>query len=380
MIRIPGKIPISIHPTFWLVSALIGFLYSGHLIGTVIWIGIIFVSVLFHEMGHALTALAFGLRPRIELVAMGGLTYHEGDKLSGWKRFFIVFNGPLFGFILFLIATACVQLSFIQNTQIASIIALVQVVNLFWTLINLIPVLPLDGGQLLRVVLESFFGVKGFRYTLIIGAVISLCISLFSFINQQFFIGALFFLFAFQGYDSFRKSRFMSEPDQKESIKASLLKAEGLLAAGNKAEAQTAFEMLRKEAKQGLIYNMATQYLAFLENENGNTLRTYQLLKEVRSDLAPDALCLLHRVSFEEKDYKLAKEIASETFQYHPTVDTALRNAYIHGILNEPDAAIGWLDTAVREGLQNIQEVSSLPFFDSIRNAPAFIDWQQRHH
>ncbi|MBS0653626.1 MAG: stage IV sporulation protein FB, partial [Verrucomicrobia bacterium] len=60
MITIPGKIPISIYPTFWLFAALIGYMNSMSLIGTVIWIGIIFVSVLFHEFGHALTAWAFG--------------------------------------------------------------------------------------------------------------------------------------------------------------------------------------------------------------------------------------------------------------------------------------------------------------------------------
>ncbi len=38
-----------------------------------------------------------------------------------------------------------------------------QVANLFWTIVNLLPVLPLDGGQLLRIVLEAAFGVKDLR-------------------------------------------------------------------------------------------------------------------------------------------------------------------------------------------------------------------------
>src|SRR5580692_10894316 len=93
MMRFNGKIPVAISPAFWIFAALIGYLWTGTFLGALIWVGIIFVSVLFHEFGHALTALLFGKKPRIELVALGGLTYHDGDKLPFWKQFFITLNG-----------------------------------------------------------------------------------------------------------------------------------------------------------------------------------------------------------------------------------------------------------------------------------------------
>ncbi|MCX6990809.1 MAG: M50 family metallopeptidase [Chlamydiae bacterium] len=362
MIRIPGRIPILIYPTFWLVAALIGFLYSGNVIGTAIWIGIIFVSVLFHELGHAITAFAFGLKPHIELVAMGGITFHEGDKLPFWKRFFIVLDGPLFGFLLFLIATVLLQVPSIATSTMGSVLTLVQVVNLFWTIVNLIPVIPLDGGQLLRVVLEAIFGLKGFRYAL-----------------MSCLMGALFFSLTFQSYDGWRKTKFISEPDRSDAIKASLTKAEELLNTGHKPEAMAALIALRTEAKKGLIFNMATQYLAFLEFEKGNVKQTYELLKDVSTELAPDAMCLLHKAAFEEKDYPLVIKLSADSFQILPTVDTALRNAYAHGELAEPEAAIGWLETATREGLQNISDVISHSSFDPIRNDSHFIAWQSSH-
>src|SRR5947209_5378336 len=101
MIRIPGRIPVAVHPTFWLFAALVGYANSMSVLGTMVWVAIIFISILFHEFGHALTALLFGKSPRIELVAFGGVTYHEGEKLPFWKQFFIVFNGPFFGFLLY---------------------------------------------------------------------------------------------------------------------------------------------------------------------------------------------------------------------------------------------------------------------------------------
>lgn len=101
MIRIPGKIPITIYSSFWIMAAVIAILLGqGDFITILIWVPVIFLSVLFHEFGHALTALLFGRKPRIELVAMGGLTYHDGDKLPFWKQFFITLNGPVFGFMI----------------------------------------------------------------------------------------------------------------------------------------------------------------------------------------------------------------------------------------------------------------------------------------
>ena len=100
MIVIPGPIPVAIHPLFWLLATVIGWIYSQSLPGVLIWIGIIFFSVLIHEFGHALTAVAFRQRAQIQLVALGGLTSFEGPKLRFWQQFLITFNGPLFGFFL----------------------------------------------------------------------------------------------------------------------------------------------------------------------------------------------------------------------------------------------------------------------------------------
>ena len=94
--RIAGRIPIYIHPTFWLFAAWIGYVNGVSWIGALLWIGIVFISVLVYEFGHALVALAFGLHPRIELVALGGLTYHNGQQLRFWKQFLIVLAGPVF--------------------------------------------------------------------------------------------------------------------------------------------------------------------------------------------------------------------------------------------------------------------------------------------
>ena len=251
MITIPGKIPISIYPTFWLFAALIGYMNSQSLIGAVIWVGIIFISVLVHEFGHALTARVFGQKPRIELVALGGLTYHDGQKLSFWKQFFIVLDGPLFGLLLYAIAALLLQVPAIAQSSAAPILSLTRAVNLFWTIVNLLPVMPLDGGQLMRIIMEKIFGFKGLKYALLTSIVVAVLISLFFFLYQAFIIGALFFLLAFQSFDTYRRTRNFSEPDRDESLKDLLTQAEDVLQQGKKKEAEEKFEKIRQTAKKG---------------------------------------------------------------------------------------------------------------------------------
>lgn len=375
MIRIPGRIPIAIHSTFWLFAALIGFLNSQSFIGTLIWVIIIFVSVLFHEFGHALTAFAFKQNPHIELIALGGVTYHEAKGLNFWKQFFIVLNGPLFGMLLFVIASALLQIPSLQKNPFGPILALTRLVNLFWTIMNLLPIMPLDGGQLLRIICERIFGLKGFKYSIIVSIAVAVAISLACFLYQQFFLGAFLFFLAFQGYDTLRRTRNLNESDRDDKVRDLIAHAERLLQNGQKEEASAVCEEVRKQAKRGLLFALATQYLAFLKYEKGLSRESYHLLLSIKEDLANDAICLLHQTAFDQRDFPLVIELSSTCFQTLPTAETALRNALAHAELKQSEPAIGWLRTAIQEGLLNIKEIVKASSFDSIRQDPLFEDF-----
>jgi Zn-dependent protease len=371
MIRIPGRIPITIFPSFWILAALIAFLFvEGDVLKMVIWVFVIFISVLFHEFGHALTALLFGRSPRIELVAMGGLTYHDGDKLPYWKQFFITLNGPVFGFM---IVIGTFLLKDIWPTGYAGqLLQQILVVNVIWTLVNLIPVLPLDGGQLLRLTLEKFFAYKGLRYAFLWSAILSLAFCLLLFLTQNFLAGAIFFLFAFENFDNYRKSRFVKESDQRDEFKKVFLEAEMNLRQGSKEKALASFESLRASSKEGILYDTATQYAAFLHYEQGHPQEAYKILMPMKDRLDPDALGLLHRVAFELGDFSMVLELAGSVFQYSPEAEVALRSAYAAASLKLPEASIGWLQTARQSGVENLKEIVLEKSFDPIRTDPAF--------
>ncbi len=372
-------IPVTVRPVFWLFAGLIGYLSSGTLVGTLIWIGIIFISVLFHEMGHGLTALLCKKQPRIELVAFGGVTYYEGQNLPYYKQFLIVLNGPLFGFFLYLIAQILLLVPSLNSGNIGLLLQKFSFVNLFWSVVNLLPVFPLDGGQLLRIVLEAIFGFKGIRYAQFFGMLLAGVISILSFVISQFFLGALFFLLAFQCYEVWKKSRLFSEEDSSDALKELLQKAESELQLGHGESAREILETIRQKSHSGVIYSIATQYLGILLAKIGHTKEAYDLLLSIRSKLPPDAICLLHKLAFEEKDYKLVLDLSGKCYQFSADPEIALRNAFACGFLSEAKAAVGWLSAALRSGVQNIQEISQEKAFDLIRHEGIFQDFIQSH-
>ena len=141
---------------------------------------------------------------------------------------------------------------------------------------------------------------------------------------------------------------------------------------GKKEEAFKLCEEIRAKAKKGMIFELSTQYLAFFKYEKGDAKDAYDLLRSIREELGGDALCLLHKVAFDQKDFPLVIELAGTCFQTLPTAETALRNAYAHAQLKQAIPTVGWLQTAISEGLANAKEVLSDSAFDPIRSESSF--------
>jgi stage IV sporulation protein FB len=372
MIVIPGRIPVIIHPLFWLFSFLIGWLNSPSLLGSLIWVVIIFISVLVHEYGHALTALFFRQRVQIQLIPLGGLTSYDGPKLAFWKQFLITLNGPLFGFLLFLLATFLLYSNLFQNLILLRILKATQLANLFWTIVNLLPVLPLDGGQLLRITLEAIFGVKGFKISLFIGALLAVLLALYFFLIQQLLAGAIFFLFAFQSFSSWRKSRLVVTEDREEENRELLAKIELSMAAKNFEAAKTSIDQLRAKTTEGVLFLTATQYLAFVFSEEGKKKEAYDLLVPIKEHLEDTTKLLLHELAFTQKDYTLVAELSSDCYQISPNEQIALANARSFAFLHQAKAAGGWLQAALKGGSIHLSTLLQEEAFSFVKDDPEF--------
>ncbi len=380
MIKIPGQIPIFISPIFWLLAFAIGWFSSYSFTETLLWVGVIFVSVLVHEYGHALTAVGFGQRVVIELTGFGGLTVRRNQKpLKPWKEFLIVLNGPLFGFLLCGFSYLLLKVLGSENLHSATayVLTIAVYINLFWTIINLLPIQPLDGGKLLSVVLEGVFGLRGVKIALFISMILAVVIAILFFIFQSFLAGSLFFIFAMEGYQKWRESWKTREVDQDEVMLRLFQEGQEALQKQEEAIALEKLMQVRKGTQSGMLFKAASELAGVILTHQGKAEEAYEILKPLRKELSPDALLALQSLSYQLGDLKECISLGNRVYHQIPSADVALLNAYAHARLGEVQPALGWLQCAVKEGLPNPSAVLERPEFEPIRSHPLFIKFKK---
>jgi len=176
--------PVRVHPFFWVIAVFLGPWHNPFGKGSpvqpmLLWIVALFISILVHELGHALVQRAFGYRPWIVLYGMGGLACYnpaDGYRARGsdsWRQVLISVAGPGAGFVLALLVIGIVAIGSgqliefrlggtfgirisaipVQSEMLWWFIYCMIGISLVWGLINLLPVYPLDGGNIARELL-----------------------------------------------------------------------------------------------------------------------------------------------------------------------------------------------------------------------------------
>jgi stage IV sporulation protein FB len=167
-----GRIPVRIHQSFFVTTVLfaaLGVSTIAQLPLLVAWVLVVLGSVLLHELGHATLARAFGLEPQIQLHGMGGTTSWTAasGRLSTVQRAAVSLAGPGVGFVLagaVLLARKLLVPGVLPETPTtAVVIGMLLRVNVVWGALNLLPMLPLDGGDVMAQVLNAFTGGRGER-------------------------------------------------------------------------------------------------------------------------------------------------------------------------------------------------------------------------
>ena len=227
-------VPVRVHPLFWLVAAFLGF-SAGDPVFVVIWVAVVFVSILVHEFGHAFAMRRYGESPRVVLHAMGGLTMAEptpwGRTLAnvspgGRQQILISAAGPGAGFVLAGLVLAVmiaagltlgvgtafglVQVSegALQSTAVRYLDALIFSllwVNVAWGVINLLPVYPLDGGNISRQLFLMADPLQGVRKSLWVSVGVGAAVAALGIlVLNSVYIGLLFGILAFSSYGMLR--------------------------------------------------------------------------------------------------------------------------------------------------------------------------------
>lgn len=229
---------VRVHPFFWLMTLLLG-ARDGDPLGLLIWAGVVFTSILVHELGHAFAMRHFGQDARIVLYLMGGLAIPESSAWGGgrrsrgtWEQILISAAGPGAGFLLAALVAALV---FVAGGAVHIVLAQgflpipfavlpdtatdpwreaasgLLWVNIFWGLLNLLPVLPLDGGQIARELLCAHDPWQGMVRALTLSVAVGGAIAAFGLLAlHERFLGILFGMLAFSNFMALRNMRGQS--------------------------------------------------------------------------------------------------------------------------------------------------------------------------
>lgn len=163
-------IPFFINPSWFFVLGLVTLSYGSNLTrfpeltGFLPWILgfiaaiLLFASVLAHELGHSLVAIAQGIPVKsITLFIFGGLATLGKESDTPLQSFLVAIAGPLVSIMLFgVFAFVAVRFNF--SAPIDAILQLLASINLILALFNLIPGLPLDGGNVLKSIVWKITG------------------------------------------------------------------------------------------------------------------------------------------------------------------------------------------------------------------------------
>lgn len=184
-------------PGFFLLVAAC-FLLAGPGPGALFCVAVI-ISILVHEFGHVF-AVKWLLRApsTVVLWGLGGLCLHPGTPSPG-KQIGISLMGPAFGLGLGAVSLAAALLVPEVSPVLSSFLATMVWINIFWTVANLLPILPLDGGQALRAALRKTLGAgraaRIARWVSIVAAGLALAAALYA---GERFLALLAVLLLFQ--------------------------------------------------------------------------------------------------------------------------------------------------------------------------------------
>jgi len=198
-------IPVHVDASFFLIAALLGF-GGGTLIFIVSWVAVVFVSVLLHELAHAVAFRLSGQHPRIVLQGMGGLTSGSGP-LAGGADIVVSLAGPLTGLILLGVPAFLLGNPAGSSSTWDLVLRELVFVNIAWSGVNLLPVLPLDGGQVAASLLRRFRGEDGQRLAHKVSIAVAAVAALLAY-QLNYVFGSLFALFFIaQNYSALRDER-----------------------------------------------------------------------------------------------------------------------------------------------------------------------------
>lgn len=200
---------VRVSPWFWLLMALFGWgITDGSFPLLIIWVLCAFVSILVHEFGHVLMGRVFGTNGHIVLYGFGGIAIGSSDLSNRWQRVAVYLAGPGAGFLLLgVVMVTRLALGAMEpdpdgdRPYLRAALAYLFFMNLWWGILNLLPIYPLDGGQVSRDVIDWLIpGGTGLKVAFGLSMGVGIVLAILSIMGRQIYMAFFFGLLAFGSF------------------------------------------------------------------------------------------------------------------------------------------------------------------------------------
>ena len=192
--------PVRIRPWFWVLCFMLG---GGFRMGQAAdwvpvfeWMLVALISILIHELGHAQAVRYYGGQAAIELHTFGGTTYMRGCHQGRLQSIFISLAGPGCSIALALISFVAWKRLPAGVPLFGEIFETSFILNCYWTVFNLLPVMPMDGGQVMRDAL----GPARFRTACLISGVTAVLMAILLAAGGAYLAAAFLAVLAWQNF------------------------------------------------------------------------------------------------------------------------------------------------------------------------------------
>jgi Zn-dependent protease len=234
-------IPVRISAWFWLGAAILGwnvcqFFAKGDqraMLGyLMVWAGVMLLSLLVHEMGHALAFRAFGQASHIVIYHFGGLAIPNAwgrGRLRPIQQLLVAAAGPFAQLALVVLLIAALKaggwyvpfpIQFqgigeslglydgqkFESPILKALFGFLLIVNIYWPILNLLPVPPLDGGQIVREGMVAAGVADAHKIAGLIGVATGAVVAYWAYTNGQPFLTIMFALLAASCWQSLSAS------------------------------------------------------------------------------------------------------------------------------------------------------------------------------
>ncbi|MDD7987069.1 M50 family metallopeptidase [Lentisphaera marina] len=201
------NLPIKVKNSFFFLIGFLSLMWGSgpdgaNLMVSVLWFITLFTAILTHELGHALFARWYGMKPRIEIHGMGGVTIWQTMKrLDFRQRFVISFAGPGTGLVLAAVFFALLQIPNLP-ALLKALLSMHLTVYVFLNLMNLLPIRPLDGAEVLSTLVGWKNGSVNEKVIEKISFITATACAIYAYISGYFILALMAGYLGWRSYNS----------------------------------------------------------------------------------------------------------------------------------------------------------------------------------